>query len=81
MSKPSGMLMPADWSMLPREQRLKLWLRGEGLTLAALAQKMGVHKSAPGKWLMQCCENLPEKRKKELQAMGMPDGCFPGVYT
>lgn len=74
MSKPSGMLLPADWSMLPREQRLKLWLRGEGLTLAALAKKMGVHKSAPGKWLVSCSEPLPEKRHEELQAMGIPIG-------
>lgn len=73
MSKQSGMLLPADWSMLPREQRLKLWLRGEGLTLAALATKMGVHKSAPGKWLVSCSEPLPEKRRAELVAMGMPN--------
>jgi transposase-like protein len=73
------MVLPTDWSALPREQRLKLWLRGEGLTLAALAQKMGVHKSAPGKWLIQCCEPLPKERRQELQAMGMPDVFFHGI--
>jgi len=71
------MVLPTDWSALPREQRLKLWLRGEGLTLAALAQKMGVHKSAPGKWLVSCTEPLPERRQREMLAMGVPIEYFP----
>lgn len=71
------MVLPADWSALPREQRLTLWLRGEGLTLAALAKKMGVHKSAPGKWLMSCSEPLPEKRRQELVDLGIPGELLP----
>jgi|GEM_PF-2275993 len=77
MSRPRGMVLPADWSALPREQRLKLWLRGEGLTLAGLAKKMGVHKSAPGKWLVSCSEPLPEKRREELLQIGMLEDMLP----
>jgi len=77
MTRPRGMVLPADWSMLPREQRLRLWLRSEGLTLTDLARKLGVHKSAPGKWLIQCCESLPQEQRLALQAMGMPDECLP----
>lgn len=66
------MTLPADWSALPRVQRLRLWLRGEGLTLTALAARLGVHKSAPGKWLVSCSEPLPEKRREELLIMGIP---------
>jgi hypothetical protein len=76
MSRPRGLALPTDWSMLPREQRLKLWLRSEGLTLTELARKLGVHKSAPGKWLVSCTEPLPEKRRKELLAMGVPKEYF-----
>jgi hypothetical protein len=71
------MLLPSDWSMLPRELQLKLWLRGEGLTLAALAKKMGVHKSAPGKWLVSCSEPLSEARRRELLDMGMSVELLP----
>ncbi len=63
--------------MLPREQRLKLWLRGQGLTLASLAGRMGVHKSAPGKWLVSCREPLPEARRAELLALRMPENLLP----
>jgi hypothetical protein len=73
MTLPRGWALPADWSMLPREQRLRLWLRGQGMTLASLASRMGVHKSAPGKWLVSCSEPLPEKRRAALVAMGMPN--------
>lgn len=71
------MLLPTDWSMLSREQRLKLWLRGEGLTLAALAKKMGVHKSAPGKWLVSCSEPLPDVRRSYLININMPINILP----
>lgn len=77
MRRPRGLALPADWSALPRVQRLRLWLRGEGLTLAGLAARMGVHKSAPGKWLVSCSEPLPEKRREELYAMQMPDDILP----
>lgn len=63
--------------MLPRERQLRLWLRGQGLTLSSLAERMGVHKSALGKWLVSCSEPLPEKRKAELLALGLPEGCVP----
>ena len=72
-----GLTLPADWSALPREQRLRLWLRSQGLTLTGLAAKMGVHKSAPGKWLIRCSEPLPQVRRAELLAIGMPGECFP----
>uniref|UniRef100_I2Q1C6 Uncharacterized protein n=1 Tax=Desulfovibrio sp. U5L TaxID=596152 RepID=I2Q1C6_9BACT len=77
MTTPRGMVLPADWSALPRVQRLRLWLRGEGLTLAGLAARMGVHKSAPGKWLVSCSEPLPTRRRKELLGMGMPEKYLP----
>lgn len=77
MSRPRGLALPADWSMLPREQRLKLWLRGEGLTLTDLARKLGVHKSAPGKWLVSCTEPLPEKRRNELLVIGLTISLLP----
>ena len=38
----------ADWAAQTREQRLRLWLRSQGLTLTGLAAKVGVHKSARG---------------------------------
>jgi hypothetical protein len=77
MSLPRGLSLPADWSALPREKRLRLWLRGEGLTLAGLAGLLGVHKSAPGKWLVGCSEPLPAGRRAELVAMGLPGDCLP----
>lgn len=77
MTFPRGLPLPADWSMLPREQRLRLWLRGQGLTLSSLAKRMGVHKSAPGKWLVSCSEPLPEKRRSELYAMQIPEDILP----
>jgi len=77
MSKPLGLALPADWSALPRVQRLRLWLRSEGLTLTGLAARMGVHKSAPGKWLVRCSEPLPEERRAELLAIGLPEDCLP----
>lgn len=77
MRRPRGLALPTDWSMLSREQRLKLWLRGEGLTLTGLASRMGVHKSALGKWLVSCSEPLPEKREAELLILGLPKGCIP----
>ena len=77
MSRPLGLALPTDWSMLPCEQRLKLWLRSEGLTLTDLARKLGVHKSAPGKWLVSCTEPLPEKRRVYLASIGMPIELFP----
>lgn len=72
MSRPRGLALPTDWSMLPREQRLKLWLRSEGLTLTDLARKLGVHKSAPGKWLVSCTERIPDYRKYQLLRLGLP---------
>ncbi|WP_428558616.1 MAG: hypothetical protein ACP59X_12200 [Solidesulfovibrio sp. DCME] len=75
--RPRGLALPTDWSMLPREQRLRLWLRSEGLTLTRLAERMGVHKSAPGKWLVSGREPLPANRRMELVAMGMPKECLP----
>ncbi|MEL7638219.1 MAG: XRE family transcriptional regulator [Solidesulfovibrio sp.] len=77
MSRPQGLALPADWSMLPREQRLKLWLRGQGLTLTTLAARLGVHKSTSGKWLVRCNEELPQTRRLQLLAMGMPEEYLP----
>ena len=79
MTLPRGLLLPADWSMLPREQRLRLWLRGQGLTLSSLAERMGVHKSALGKWLVSCSEPLPVARRAELVAIGMPGDVLPDI--
>lgn len=77
MRRPRGLALPTDWSMLPREQRLRLWLRGQGMTLASLARRMDVHKSAPGKWLVRCSEDLPQVRRMQLLALGMPEECLP----
>lgn len=77
MSRPHGLALPADYSALPRKQRLRLWLRGQGLTLAGLAARMEVHKSAPGKWLVSCREPLPEARRRELLAIGVPEEVLP----
>lgn len=77
MSRPAGLPLPADWSALPRVMRLRLWLRGQGLTLVTLAALLGVHKTAPGKWLVRCNEPLPAARRAELLAMGMPGDVMP----
>lgn len=77
MSRPAGLPLPADFSALPRVTRLRLWLRGQGLTLVTLAGLLGVHKTAPGKWLVKCNEPLPEARRQELLDMGMPGDVLP----
>ena len=49
------MLLPAMlW-----EQRLSSGCAGKG-HVGCAAKKMGVHKSALGKWLIKCCELLPK---------------------
>ncbi len=63
--------------MRPREQRLRLWLREQELTLAGLAKRMEVHKSAPGKWLISYRAPLPEARRVKLLTMGMPSNMLP----
>lgn len=77
MSRPAGLVLPADYSALPRVMRLRLWLRGQGLTLVTLADVLGVHKTAPGKWLVKCNEPLPEARREQLLALGMPGEVLP----
>ena len=77
MTLPRGLVLPADWSLLPREQRLRLWLRGQGLTLVSLAAILGVHKTAPGKWLVSCREPLPAARREQLLGLGMPGDVIP----
>lgn len=72
-----GLPLPLSPAALPRVQRLRLWLRSQGLTLSDLATRLGVHKSAPGKWLLSCREPLPEARRRELVAMGMPEEVLP----
>lgn len=77
MSRPAGLPLPADFSALPRVMRLRLWLRGQSLTLVSLAGVLGVHKTAPGKWLIKCNEPLPPARRAELLELGMPEGLLP----
>lgn len=73
--------LPMDFASVPRVQRLKLHLRGRGLDLSGLAALLGVHFSAPGKWLINCTENLPSVRWWQLAALGVPLDCLPpGLY-
>lgn len=73
--------LPIDFGPIPRVQRLKLHLRGRGLDLSGLAMLMGVHFSAPGKWLVSRTETLPSMRWWQLAALGVPLDCLPpGLY-
>jgi len=72
----SGRPLPLPCS-IPRVVRLRLWLRDNRLRLSDLAQHMGVHKSAPGKWLISGSDRLPESRRQELLKMGVPEEALP----
>ncbi len=74
---PRGLPLPAVGAALPRQKRLRLWLRGQGLTLTDLAARLGVHKTAMGKWLVSGREPLPEARRRELLALGVPGEVLP----
>lgn len=69
--------LTVDLPGVDRVRRLRLWLHGQGMTLKDLAARLGVHKTAPGKWLVSCRERLPERRRRELLGMGMPEGVLP----
>jgi len=69
--------LPLDCADLPRALRLRLWLRGNGLSLDSLAKRLGVHKSAPGKWLVSCTDPLPPGRREELVKIGVPEALLP----
>jgi hypothetical protein len=69
--------LPLDCAGLSRALRLRLWLRGHGLSLGILARRMGVHKSAPGKWLVSCTDTLPAGRREELLGLGVPAELLP----
>lgn len=69
--------LPLDCADLPRALRLRLWLRGNGLTLTVLARRLGVDKSAPGKWLVSESDPLPVGRREELLKLGVPGELLP----
>jgi len=73
----SSLPLPGVFAGMPRAKRLQVWLQVQGLSLAKLAKRMGVHKSAPGKWLISCREPLPAKRRAQLLAMQLPDNLLP----
>jgi len=62
---------------IPRVVRLRLWLRDNHVRLSDLAARLGVHKSAPGKWLISGSDKLPEARRQELLALGVPEEALP----
>jgi hypothetical protein len=67
-------VMPFDDTDLPREARLKLWLRRRGYScLADLARDMGVHHTYPGKLLVARTEAMPPERREWLLEREFPE--------
>lgn len=60
---------------LTRQERLKLWLWRNNCKQAELARKLGVGKSAVGKWIR--AERLPSWRVRMLREVGIPEELLP----
>ncbi len=61
-----------------RADRLVGFLRMKGFTLLDLAARWEVHKTFPGKCLVECCDPLPAKRRRDLvDNIGVPESLLP----
>lgn len=60
-----------------RKKQLRQLLKANRRTLKDLAKALGVHPSAPGKWLVAETEPLPEARRSQLLALGLPEELLP----
>lgn len=62
---------------IPRPERLKIWMRRQGWTFAALAKAWDCHWTFPGKCLSAETEELPWDKREWLVEQGFPDELLP----
>lgn len=60
---------------LPRQERLRLWLRKQGLSAAAIARKLDLTTGLICRQLS--AETIPTRRHAELVALGLPVALLP----
>ncbi len=64
-----------------RQERLRMWMRREGITLKMVSEWWDCHFSLPGKILVAELEPLNDERRADLLSRGFPPETLPAPWT